>query len=73
MVPAMDAPPVAFAAPAPPAEPRAARGRLLLDGQLVPGAVVFAGATIREVIRGEAIARDRLPAQVLEAALVTRG
>jgi len=57
----------------PPGEPRAARGRLLLDGQLVPGAVVFSGATIREVIRGDAIPRDRLPAQVLDAALVTPG
>ena len=65
--------PPAATVPPSPADLRAVRGRLLLDGKLVPGAVVFSGATIREVIRGDAIARDRLPAQVIDAALVTPG
>src|SRR5262249_14859624 len=51
----------------------AVRGQLLLDGKLVAGAVVFAGATIREVITGDAIPRERLPARIIEAAVVTPG
>jgi len=56
-----------------PAEPAAARGRLLLDGKLVPGAVVFQGGRILEVIRGDALPAERLPAQVFDAAIVTPG
>jgi N-acetylglucosamine-6-phosphate deacetylase len=56
-----------------PAEPAAARGRLLVDGKLEPGAVVFAGGRILEVIRGDAIPAERLPAQVFDAAIVTPG
>jgi N-acetylglucosamine-6-phosphate deacetylase len=59
--------------PAGPGTARAARGRLLVDGRLVTGAVVFAGATIREVITGDAIAPERLPAQVFDAALISPG
>jgi len=68
--------PPTVSAPAPPASggaPCAARGRLLVDGKLAAGAVVFAGATIREVITGDAIPRERLPARVFDAALVTPG
>ncbi len=56
-----------------PGAPAAARGRLLVDGALVPGAVVFGGGRILEVIRGEAIPAERLPAQVFDAAIVTPG
>jgi N-acetylglucosamine-6-phosphate deacetylase len=53
--------------------PRAARGRLLIGGRLVAGAVVFAGGKIRELILGESIPAPRLPAEVYDAALVTPG
>jgi N-acetylglucosamine-6-phosphate deacetylase len=56
-----------------PGVPAAARGRLLLDGKLEPGAVVFAGGRILQVIRGDAIPAERLPAQVFDAAIVTPG
>ena len=52
---------------------RAVRGRLLVGGRLVAGAVVFAEGQIREVIRGDAIAAQRLPAEVHDAAVVTPG
>lgn len=56
-----------------PGKPAAARGRLLVDGRLEPGAVVFSGGRILEVIRGDAIPAARLPAQVFDAAIVTPG
>lgn len=56
-----------------PGQPAAARGRLLVDGRLEPGAVVFNGGRILEVIRGDAIPAERLPAQVFDAAIVTPG
>lgn len=56
-----------------PGKPAAARGRLLVDGTLEPGAVVFRGGRILEVIRGHAIPTERLPAQVFDAAVVTPG
>ena len=56
-----------------PGAPAAARGRLIVDGTLVPGAVVFGGGRILEVIRGDAIPASRLPAQVFDAAIVSPG
>src|SRR5581483_4562593 len=56
-----------------PVEPFAVRGRLLLDGALVPGAVVVDGSTIREVAREGGGAAGSLPAQVIDAAIVTPG
>lgn len=51
----------------------AVRGTLLVDGELVPGAVVVDGARIEEVVRGDRIASERLPARVIDAALVAPG
>src|SRR4051794_14407307 len=56
-----------------PSSPFAVRGRLLLDGALAPGAVAAGGGAIREVIAERDIAAARLPAEVIDAAIVTPG
>ena len=50
----------------------AVRGRLVVDGGLVPGAVVVEDGAIAEVVRGEP-SDGRLPREVREAAIVAPG
>jgi N-acetylglucosamine-6-phosphate deacetylase len=50
----------------------AVRGRLVVDGRLVPGAVVVEGGRIREVQRGEPAAGS-LPEDVVSASVVSPG
>jgi len=56
-----------------PVEPFAVRGRLLVDGTFIRGAVVVEGGVIREVIGDGALGGARLPARVIDAAIVTPG
>ena len=51
----------------------AVRGRLLLEGRLAPGVVVFAEGRILEVLEGAAVSPDRLPALVVDAAVISPG
>jgi N-acetylglucosamine-6-phosphate deacetylase len=53
------------------AAPFAVKGRLVVDGQLVPGAIVVRGGSIAAVLRGAA-AND-LPVPVLDASIVSPG
>jgi N-acetylglucosamine-6-phosphate deacetylase len=50
----------------------AVRGRLIVDGRLVPGAVVVEGGKLKEVVRGEPAAGS-LPSKVLTASVVAPG
>jgi N-acetylglucosamine-6-phosphate deacetylase len=57
----------------PPDGPVALRGRLLIGGALVRGAVVMQGGLISEVVLEAQLAAGRLPARVLEAGIITPG
>lgn len=50
----------------------AVRGRLIVDGRLVPGAVVVEGGKLKEVVRGEPAAGS-LPSKVVTASVVAPG
>jgi N-acetylglucosamine-6-phosphate deacetylase len=50
----------------------AVRGRLIVDGRVVPGAVVVEGGSITEVHRGE-VAAGSLPGDVVSASVVAPG
>ena len=50
----------------------AVRGRLIVDGRLVPGAVVVEGGKVKEVLRGEPAAGS-LPGKVVTASVVAPG
>ena len=50
----------------------AVRGRLIVDGRLVPGAVVVDGGSIVEVLRGEPAAGS-LPREVVVASVAAPG
>jgi N-acetylglucosamine-6-phosphate deacetylase len=66
-----DAPPATAEAPR---GPWAARGQLLIDGRLAPGAVVVDGGAIAQVILdGDSDGARALPARVIDAAVVTPG
>jgi N-acetylglucosamine-6-phosphate deacetylase len=55
-----------------PVGPFAVRGRLALDGRLIPGAVVVEGSEIKAVLSGD-VRNGDLPADVHEASLVAPG
>jgi N-acetylglucosamine-6-phosphate deacetylase len=56
-----------------PVGPFAVRGRLLIDGALVRGAIVIDGGAVRAVLRDDEITAGRMPAEVIDAAIVTPG